>query len=527
MALHGGGGSGGSGGGAAGAPGVAGKSAYQTWIDLGNVGTEADFIASLKGPKGDQGLQGLQGTPGTGGTGGGSGVFDINTFSATIPLTTAGQGYMPPTNVTGPLTFTPAAGAVRGALVYLRLTANSSYLPNFSAFKEWDRSSGYDNTTGSVNLVQFFYDGTDNWYSVSQAGTATATPASTVSGVTVSPSTATGSTNFTATVQGTNSPSQTVTWTCSGGGSINASTGAYTAPASTASVQTITVTATSSQDNTKTGTATVTIAATGGAQPTVSTVAVSPTTATGSQTFTAVVSGTNNPAQTVTWSITSGPGTINASTGVFTAPAATSSQQVTIVRATSTVDNTKYGEATVTVAATTGTTSVPRFASLASVTESGTGPYTYVGGSGTAFSAASGMCTTKFQNGLDGSIDVKVVTKRPGTAYPEFIMGVTSNATAVAYQSLPYAFYAPTFGGTYKVINSGGVANATTAVSIADNDIMRMERVGSTLNLRVSSNSGPFVTIHSWAGVPTTALSIEMLFNDQFTVSPVASSGLA
>lgn len=32
-----------------------GKSAYQTWLDLGNTGTEQDFINSLKGAKGDKG----------------------------------------------------------------------------------------------------------------------------------------------------------------------------------------------------------------------------------------------------------------------------------------------------------------------------------------------------------------------------------------------------------------------------------------------------------------------------------------
>ena len=41
--------------GSAGADGPAGKSAYQIWLDLGNHGTEQDFIDSLKGPKGDNG----------------------------------------------------------------------------------------------------------------------------------------------------------------------------------------------------------------------------------------------------------------------------------------------------------------------------------------------------------------------------------------------------------------------------------------------------------------------------------------
>lgn len=38
-----------------GATGASGKSAYQTWLDLGNVGDEAAFIASLTGPRGPKG----------------------------------------------------------------------------------------------------------------------------------------------------------------------------------------------------------------------------------------------------------------------------------------------------------------------------------------------------------------------------------------------------------------------------------------------------------------------------------------
>lgn len=79
-------------------------------------------------------------------------------------------------------------------------------------------------------------------------------PVSTVTGVTVSPAASTvvngGSQQYTATVQGTLSPSQAVTWAISGLGSISSTglatgaTGAYT------------VTATSVQDGTKAGTAT-------------------------------------------------------------------------------------------------------------------------------------------------------------------------------------------------------------------------------------------------------------------------------
>lgn len=44
--------------------GVDGKSAYQLAVDAGFVGTEAQWIASLKGEKGDTGAQGIQGEQG-------------------------------------------------------------------------------------------------------------------------------------------------------------------------------------------------------------------------------------------------------------------------------------------------------------------------------------------------------------------------------------------------------------------------------------------------------------------------------
>jgi hypothetical protein len=38
-----------------GAKGDTGESAYREWLDAGNTGSEADFLASLKGAKGDKG----------------------------------------------------------------------------------------------------------------------------------------------------------------------------------------------------------------------------------------------------------------------------------------------------------------------------------------------------------------------------------------------------------------------------------------------------------------------------------------
>ncbi|MBK8806992.1 MAG: collagen-like protein [Bacteroidales bacterium] len=49
--------------------GIDGKSAYQTWLDAGNMGSETEFIASLKGTKGEKGEPGTPGDKGDAGTG--------------------------------------------------------------------------------------------------------------------------------------------------------------------------------------------------------------------------------------------------------------------------------------------------------------------------------------------------------------------------------------------------------------------------------------------------------------------------
>ena len=64
--------------GTAASQGAPGLSAYQTWLALGNTGTEAQFIASLKGPKGDTGPAG----PPVGGVGSGGGLPKPTTKAA-------------------------------------------------------------------------------------------------------------------------------------------------------------------------------------------------------------------------------------------------------------------------------------------------------------------------------------------------------------------------------------------------------------------------------------------------------------
>jgi len=165
-------------------------------------------------------------------------------------------------------------------------------------------------------------------------------------GVSIAPTAATlyGGKNqqFSATVSNTSNTA--VTWSISPSTGTISSSGLYSAPASITSQQTVTVKATSQADATKSATATVTL------MPPVS-VSISPTSASlypgQTQQFTATVSNTSNTA--VNWTVSpSGVGTVNAS-GLYTAPASITKQQVVTVTATSQADTTKSASATVTI----------------------------------------------------------------------------------------------------------------------------------------------------------------------------------
>jgi uncharacterized protein YjdB len=182
-------------------------------------------------------------------------------------------------------------------------------------------------------------------------GTRTATvtvTAAPVIAVSVSPATASlltgGTVTFSATVTGTTAGQSTAaTWSVpAGSGTINASTGAYVAPATAG---TYVVTATSVADGTKKATATVTVTA---PAPVVA-ISISPTTATldacMGRVFTASVTNTSNTA--VTWTITeAGGGTVTG--GAYIAPTAAGTYHVVAV---SQADPSKTATATVTVGA--------------------------------------------------------------------------------------------------------------------------------------------------------------------------------
>jgi uncharacterized protein (DUF1800 family) len=152
---------------------------------------------------------------------------------------------------------------------------------------------------------------------------------------------------FAATVTG--ATDKTVFWSViSGAGTINSTTGVYTAPATLPQVTTAQIRATSTSSPSATATATITLLA---PPPPPVVVTISPAAASvplgGSASFTAAVSGTSNAA--VSWSITSGAGSIDPTAGVYTAPQVMPSSNKVTLLAVSAAQPSSIAKATVTL----------------------------------------------------------------------------------------------------------------------------------------------------------------------------------
>jgi hypothetical protein len=70
--------------------------------------------------------------------------------------------------VSGPLTFSVAAGAIAGSSIHLRVVADGTNVPVFSGMTESAFSMGYVSTASALNAITFSYDGYDYWYSIVQ-----------------------------------------------------------------------------------------------------------------------------------------------------------------------------------------------------------------------------------------------------------------------------------------------------------------------------------------------------------------------
>lgn len=475
-------------------------------------------------------------------------------FSTAVPLSHPGQAYMPQTNVTGPMTFTPAANAVRGALTYLRLVADGVNIPNFSAFKEWGGSLGYDNRNGIINQVQFFYDGTDAWYSASQAVGATpvAAPDTTAPTLTSPTASSTGQTTGSGSVT-TNEGSGTLYYRATTNSTENAATvkgGSSLAISSTGS-KAVTVsgltastvhylhfvqTDAANNDSTVVTSASFTTAAAGDTTaPTLS----SPTgTKTGSTTATGSVS--TNEANGTLYRLAS----VNAVESAATVKAANLTQAVTaagvqngsftglpagatlyahyVHRDAAGNDSAVASSASFTTDAAPAV-DYPRFTSLVGMTESGSDPRTYTGTGGTFSSNHGGIAVKALQNGVDGSMTIKVTAVSGGTS--NVMMGVKTANTVGNFNTLIPSVY--TNNTQYTSTYSGsGVGNI--AVVPAVGDYIRMRRVGSDIFCEVSKDSGgTWSVVYTRAASPTGILYFQALCTGSASFEVVSQSGLA
>lgn len=97
------------------------------------------------------------------------GTGEAKTFSSAIDFVDD-LSFMTQT-VSGTINFTRVAtGAIPGSVTVVRLTANGSNVPTFDgAFKKSASSQNYTNTASLLNVIYFWFDGTDYWYSIDKA----------------------------------------------------------------------------------------------------------------------------------------------------------------------------------------------------------------------------------------------------------------------------------------------------------------------------------------------------------------------
>lgn len=358
-------------------------------------------------------------------------------------------------DVAGSTVFVNMAGGTPGAFVYgvlptsVTLNANATYYVLTQETSNGDVWYDFGGTTVQTTAVASNAGavyGTGPYIAVSSLNhmfvPVSFLYVSASTSVTVTPpsATLTGSQTqqFTATVSGNSNTS--VTWSLSPNVGSISSTGLYTAPASIASSQSVSVTATSVGDPTKSASVTVTLV------PVSVSLAPGTTSLTGGQTqqFTPTVTGTSNTS--VTWTIApSGTGSISGA-GLYTAPASIGSLQAVTVTATSVADNTKFGNATVTLnpPASPAITQQP---SNATVT---------VGQAATFSVAASGAGVTyQWQSMASGAGSFTNITGATSNSYTTPALALADNGTQFRAVATSPQGSATSGAATVTVLGSG------------------------------------------------------------------------
>jgi hypothetical protein len=93
------------------------------------------------------------------------------TFTNSIPLDK--NTYMASEVIDTPTVFTPANLKIVGGMCHARLVSNGAVIPTFSKMVKHNKSGAWNGTVGAVNLVHFWFDGEQVFYSISQSDPAT------------------------------------------------------------------------------------------------------------------------------------------------------------------------------------------------------------------------------------------------------------------------------------------------------------------------------------------------------------------
>jgi Glycoside hydrolase family 44 len=449
-------------------------------------------------------------------------VFLIFSFFLFISGCGGGQAAPPPppANTVTAVTVSPGTASLSPG-ESKQFTATVTGTGTYSTAVNWsvNNIAGGNATVGTINSSGLYVAPNPvpnsvtikatSTFDTSKSGSATVT-FNTVTGVTVTPGMASvspgDSKQFTATVTGTGTYSTAVNWSVNDIAGGNATvgtisgTGLYVAP--NPAPASVTIKATSTFDATKSGSATITFNAVTGVTVTPATASVSPG---ASKQFSATVAGTGTYSTDVTWSVNNiagGNATVGtiSSSGLYVAPSSVPASVT--VRATSTVDTTKSGAATVTFNTVTSVTVTPATASLSpggskqfSATVAGTGNYSnavtwsvndIVGGNTTVGTITAAGLYVAPSSSLPASVTIKATSTFDTTKWGS----ATVNFSAVNTVTVTPGTVTLAPGDTKQFAAAvAGVGTYTTGVTWTVNNIAAGNATVGTI-----SSSGFYVT---------------------------------
>ncbi len=468
-------------------------------------------------------------------------------FAAAVPLTAPGLTLMAPKAMTGNLAITIAANPVAGAQAWAPIIGDGSSSLTVSGAKKLNFSMDFDNRAGIENQLQLFYDGRYAWYSISQeldAQPVDLTPPTEVSAL-VANSTPTYVDIQFSEAMDTNHTPPASTITISGHAvtalafisAIVARATVSAAFVNGEAARTLAYAASGSDYfrdaagnaladfSNKPITNNVGVVATVPGAPTIGAATAGDTTA--SFPFTAPAS--NGGAAITGYELkvykVSDNSLVNTFTGASSPIGATGlTNNVAVYGKVDAINSVGPGaQSAASNNVTPAVASADRFGALVLTTESGTGPYSYVGdATGPWDNAKGGIYQKKFVLDTDGGIKIRLDAYSAGAG--NFVMiGLTNSATPVGFSSLAFYVYTNSSAGIYTGSNGAKVNDVVPAVG----DIMWFRRTGTTHTLDISKDGGATFTT-AWQFTATaSAYNIQVIPNKAGGWTTVSSSGLA